>query len=128
MPAGSSGMTIAEKILEVGLICLLCKGSVTVYKSIDYGYHISCTSCGANPSRDAYTSKKNALAAWIVLTGGPIPGVISPPKGINRYPITEYKGCFGTSEACLPDEKYWLWPDQRTVLTVTEWLQREQSE
>jgi hypothetical protein len=77
-------MTILDKLIEVGLKCP-CGGPVKIfhYKNgveVHQGsmLDIYCPTCSANigPSM----STLDALTARLVLTGGPVPGEVRPPR------------------------------------------------
>jgi hypothetical protein len=72
-------MTILDKLLEVGLKCP-CGGKVRVFQqpTFDTNIEVFCGTCHA--ATGVYKSSIDALTAWDVLTGGPVPGEVRPPR------------------------------------------------
>ena len=76
-------MTILDKLLEVGLKCP-CGGKVEIFypeNGVEKDLDIYCETCSANIGPGMSTL--DALTAWLVLTGGPVPGKIKPPASVD---------------------------------------------
>lgn len=70
-------MTVLDKLLKFGLRCP-CGGEVLVMTEPGDPGMLYCSRCyAAHPPE--FESMLDAMVAWLVLTGGPIPGEVPPP-------------------------------------------------
>jgi len=127
-------VTTIDKLLEVGLVCP-CGGKAT-HEFFDRGTHdvdffIRCIGCGYEFCGSDYIE---VIARLLVLTGGPISGSIPPPDVKCRYLTPTGTNMFDTAtqwdwdisvKAGVTPGPYMLWPAQRTLPLVTEWLETE---
>lgn len=124
-------MTIADKLLESGLHCP-CGGACRVNDNIVY-----CTVCGGQT--DQYGSIIAALTAWLILTGGPVPGEVLPPVNVAIWmdfpgdvisEAGQYCGDVyipnwdGGTGAIFPEPLRW-WFLERTESIIRPWLESE---
>ena len=99
---------------KTGIVCPMCQSSKKVaLESNGTTYWVACITCGSEgpESNDVVY----AIAGWYCLTGGPIPGEISPLRGMTPIRIDT-------------PSKWWLNPVDRNIETVTDWLNTEVKE
>jgi len=125
-------MTITDKLLAEGLTCP-CGGRVDIVEfKIQHEIVPICAECGggfAVAFNENHTLE--LLAAWLVLTGGPVPGSVKPPNNMWRRDLkANYVGPEWAYGSYFEDEveMYMLTAGERTVPIITEWLQREVGE
>jgi len=102
-----------EQILELGLRCP-CGGDACLVEGVDgSGFTVVCDNCAA--AFDAsFDTELDALTAWFVLTGWPIP--IAVPK-----PTPDWKW----HDAETPPEHWWLNSLDRNEATIRPWLEED---
>ena len=127
-------MTVLDALLDKGLTCPVCGETLVIGFNLQQG-HIKCETC---EYRFEYTyHSRNAselIVAWLVLTGGPIPGSIPPPENQTysvfynmdwwrlEWRFTRWVGLNGDT---IQPKCWMLMPRQRTIEGVTEWLGRK---
>ena len=84
-------MTVAEKLLELGIRCP-CGGEVDVIKYIGdpLCYGMRCHKCGSMTGEEYGELVEETLTAWLILTGGPVPGEVPPPMWSDRATVAVF--------------------------------------
>jgi hypothetical protein len=129
-------MKVYEKLLEVGLTCPICGGKVSWIPNV-HG-EISFLGCCATIEYEG-VAQIQFVMEWILLTGGPVPGKIKPPKDMivateDRFVLFDrrMKSQRTSGWVMWPDGAlsgapitWWLLPKYRTEAYIRPWLESE---
>ena len=116
-------MTVLD-YLKDKIVCPVCNEEISVdgLRIAEFPKLLDCVEA---------RSDLQIVAAWLVLTGGPIPGSVKPPMPMWRRDVkADYIGPYYSHTSWFEDETnlYMLTADERTIEIITEWLQRPMGE